>query len=67
MKLTQATLRKLIKEELEEMQGDEGGRDYQTEIGVLIEKAIALAMEARLSRVEDILISAHEELTGLQQ
>ena len=47
------------------MQGTEGGRDYQTEIGVLIEKAIALAMEARLSRVEDILISAHEELTGL--
>jgi len=31
----------------------------------LIEKAIALAMEARLSRVEDILTSAHEELMGL--
>lgn len=65
MKLTQATLRKLIKEELEEMQGTDPMRDFETEIGVLIEKAIALAMEARLSRVEDILTSAHEELMGL--
>lgn len=65
MKLTQATLRKLIKEELEEMQGTDSARDFETEIGVLIEKAIALAMEARLSRVEDILTSAHEELMGL--
>lgn len=65
MKLTQATLRKLIKEELEEMQGTDSMRDFETEIGVLIEKAIALAMEARLSRVEDILTSAHEELMGL--
>jgi len=65
MKLTQATLRKLIKEELEEMQGSDSMRDFETEIGVLIEKAIALAMEARLSRVEDILTSAHEELMGL--
>jgi hypothetical protein len=65
MKLTQATLRKLIKEELEEMQNTDSMRDFETEIGVLIEKAIALAMEARLSRVEDILVSAHEELMGL--
>ena len=65
MKLTQATLRKLIKEELEEMQDTDSMRDFETEIGVLIEKAIALAMEARLSRVEDILVSAHEELMGL--
>lgn len=65
MKLTQATLRKLIKEELEEMQGTDSMRDFETEIGVLIEKAIALAMEARLSAVEDILVSAHEELMGL--
>jgi hypothetical protein len=65
MKLTQATLKKLIKEELEEMQNTDSMRDFETEIGVLIEKAIALAMEARLSRVEDILVSAHEELMGL--
>ena len=65
MKLTQATLRKLIKEELEEMHNTDSMRDFETEIGVLIEKAIALAMEARLSRVEDILVSAHEELMGL--
>ena len=65
MKLTQTTLRKLIKEELEEMQNTDSMRDFETEIGVLIEKAIALAMEARLSRVEDILVSAHEELMGL--
>jgi hypothetical protein len=65
MKLTQATLKKLIKEELEEMQNTDSMRDFETEIGVLIEKAISLAMEARLSRVEDILVSAHEELMGL--
>jgi len=65
MKITKATLKKLIKEELEEMHAAGSERDYQTEIGVLIEKAIALAMEARLSEVEGILVSAHEELTGL--
>ncbi len=65
MKVTKTLLKQIIKEELEEMQGTDSMRDFETEIGVLIEKAIALAMEARLSRVEDILTSAHEELMGL--
>ena len=65
MKVTKTLLKQIIKEELEEMQNTDSMRDFETEIGVLIEKAIALAMEARLSRVEDILTSAHEELMGL--
>jgi len=65
VKVTKTLLKQIIKEELEEMQGTDSMRDFETEIGVLIEKAIALAMEARLSRVEDILTSAHEELMGL--
>lgn len=65
MKVTKTLLKQIIKEELEEMQNTDSMRDFETEIGVLIEKAIALAMEARLSRVEDILVSAHEELMGL--
>jgi hypothetical protein len=65
VKVTKTLLKQIIKEELEEMQNTDSMRDFETEIGVLIEKAIALAMEARLSRVEDILVSAHEELMGL--
>jgi hypothetical protein len=58
VKVTKTLLKQIIKEELEEMQNTDSMRDFETEIGVLIEKAIALAMEARLSRV-------HEELMGL--
>jgi hypothetical protein len=75
MKITKATLKKLIKEELEEMYAADSERDYQTEIGVLIETAITVTeeasakgerrMKARLSNVKDYLVLALEELTGL--